>query len=494
VPFSWSIVDTPANTGGVCTFFPETDTVALSAGNLIHLTNLTTEEITVGIRTYAALPGGGGIGFPYYSETLDVLIPASEQVTVAPNGVTVPIGGNYILTYQMFPIDIYGTVHIRIENYDRMISGDFTVFPATQDCVSLFPSEVTLSTSSGRAGQVISYQVKRFHCCLPHLLLWDGEQIDRFFVDYHATLSFTVPSAAPGPHELKFVDSQGYEIPLTFTVIAATPKVTISPTRTTVNNWITYNVTGFPLNAPLKITWRRLSGSIFDIATVQTNGVGAISGQFRVPATPGGAGQQITFKAGTVAKTVTFEVVPRIKVNTNPAVRGQYADVSLRGYAKQETVRIRWKKGDGWVTLATVVTSNSGSANVNVKVPAWAPNGANSVRGDGSVFRQQTNTATVNGGPYVPAAATTPTPTWTDSATPASTTMPSTATATVTTVPAETTATPTELAPSETATTEPSSTPSPTTEPPSPTTSTPTETPASEQTTIPIETEVTQSS
>jgi hypothetical protein len=227
----------------------------------------------------------------------------------------------------------------------------------------------------------------------------------------------------------------------------STASVSVSPTRTTVNTTVTYNASGFPANTPLAITWKRLSGSTIDIATVQTNGAGAVSGTFRVPATPGGPNQQIIFKAGSVSKTVLFEVAPRIKVNTDPAIRGQVADVSLRGYDKKETVRIRWLNGTTWVQVATVVTSNTGSANVNVVVPAWAPTGLNSVRGDGTVNRQQTNVVNVQGD----VSAATPGASATASAT-------VTATETVTPEPTETavteTTTPTEVI-TETVTAEP---------------------------------------
>jgi hypothetical protein len=125
-----------------------------------------------------------------------------------------------------------------------------------------------------------------------------------------------------------------------------------------------------------------------------------VSGQFRVPATPGGPNQHITFVSGNVSKTVSFEVAPRIKILDSPAVRGHFVNVSLRGYARGETVRIRWRQGERWITLATIITSNTGSANTSVQVPGWAPNGFNSVRGDGTVFRQQTNAVYVQGGPH----------------------------------------------------------------------------------------------
>jgi len=176
------------------------------------------------------------------------------------------------------------------------------------------------------------------------------------------------------------------------------PAATIWPLRGKVNSRINFTLAGFPPNAAVTIRWRRVSGAVIPVTTVQTNGLGAASGHFRVPETPGGPNQQVRFVAGNMSDIKLFEVAPRITVLDNPTVRGQLVNVSLRGYTKNETVRVRWKKGLRWVTLATVVTSNTGSKNVYVKVPAWAPDGYNSVRGDGTVFRQQTNAVYVQGG------------------------------------------------------------------------------------------------
>jgi hypothetical protein len=182
------------------------------------------------------------------------------------------------------------------------------------------------------------------------------------------------------------------------------PRVTISPSRGTVNSKVQFTLTGFPRNAQVQISWRRLSGEFFDLpAAYTTKSNGSLTGTFRIPATTGGPGLQITFKAGTISRTVLFDVAPRIKAiydyRGNYAVRGEPLEISLRGYAKNETVRIRWLKGSSWVTLGTVTTSNSGSANKKFTVPLWAPDYLNSVRGDGTMFRQQTNAVIVNGGP-----------------------------------------------------------------------------------------------
>ncbi len=60
-----------------------------------------------------------------------------------------------------------------------------------------------------------------------------------------------------------------------------------------------------------------------------------------------------------------------------------------------EAVRIRWLINGSWVQIGQVTTSNTGSANVNLVIPAGATVGANSVRGDGTTFAAQTNAATV---------------------------------------------------------------------------------------------------
>jgi hypothetical protein len=118
---------------------------------------------------------------------------------------------------------------------------------------------------------------------------------------------------------------------------------------------------------------------------------------------PGGRGQVIRFAAGNVSRTEVFEVAPRVKViYPGPsAQRGQLVEISLRGYGPHETVRIRWQDGDGigWRQIATVVTSSTGSANTTLPVPSFARNGVQSVRGDGPLFRQQTNVVTIQSGP-----------------------------------------------------------------------------------------------
>ncbi|HET8521714.1 MAG TPA: M23 family metallopeptidase [Thermomicrobiales bacterium] len=221
------------------------------------------------------------------------------------------------------------------------------------------------------------------------------------------------------------------------------PAVAVSPTRGTVNTWVNYQLSGFPAGTAVTIQWRRTSGSLMSLGSVHVNSSGARSGRIRVPATPGGDNQQIRFSTGLLRATAYYDVAPRIKAIPSSAARGQTINISLRGFGKKETVRIRWQRGASWVELTRVVTSNTGSANVDIRVPSWAPDGRTSIRGDGTSFRAQTNAFTVTGGAFQPAAASpttrppaspAPSPTITEEPTmipEATATPPPTATATV---------------------------------------------------------------
>ncbi|MCC6705781.1 MAG: PKD domain-containing protein [Thermomicrobiales bacterium] len=178
-------------------------------------------------------------------------------------------------------------------------------------------------------------------------------------------------------------------------VTVTAPNVTLNPTRTTVNVVVAYSVEGFPANAEVAITWRRPGGSTVAIGTFETTPNGTATGSFRVPATEGGPASRVTFASGDVGVTLPFEVAPRIKVIPAEVSAGQTVEVSLRGFGKGETVRIRWLIDGVWVQIATVTTSNTGSANLTVTVPADVDPGANKVRGDGLQFRAQTNAVTV---------------------------------------------------------------------------------------------------
>jgi hypothetical protein len=181
------------------------------------------------------------------------------------------------------------------------------------------------------------------------------------------------------------------------TVIAPLPpSVTLSALRVSVGQTVGITVADFPAETTLSVSWRRPGGSTVALGSLATDAAGAAGGAFTVPATEGGPDSQVIVGApGGVSVSMKMEVAPRIAVSPSTVTAGQAVTVSLRGYGKGEMVQIRWLVDGRWVPVGIVTTSNTGSASITITVPLDAPIGPSAVRGDGPVFRQQTNAVSV---------------------------------------------------------------------------------------------------
>jgi hypothetical protein len=219
------------------------------------------------------------------------------------------------------------------------------------------------------------------------------------------------------------------------------PYASISPTSGTVNAVVTYRLYYFPVEVPVEISWDSKS-----LGSVTTDFYARASGTFKVPDGQVMGQHTVSFTAGKWKATRLFTVKPRIKVTPGAVARGEQVKISVRGYNAYEPVKIRWRDGTGtWREIARFTTSGTGSGQVYLPVPLFAPDGVNSVRGDSlnaGGARAQTNAVTVTGGTFRPAAApSAPTPTPTPTLTPTPT-----ATATVPTPASPTAETPTPAA------------------------------------------------
>ncbi len=212
-----------------------------------------------------------------------------------------------------------------------------------------------------------------------------------------ATVTVQVPANAnAGPNSVRGDGTVFRQQTNAVTVtIPASPTVTLSTTRGTVGQTVSFNAANFTPSSSIAITWKRPGGSIVDLGTAPVASDGTATGSFAVPATEGGPDSRISFTGNPGVVTLSFEVAPKIKVTPSTVSPGDSVSVTLSGYGKQEVVQIRWLVNGAWVTVGTVTTNNTGGATVTVQVPANANAGPNSVRGDGTVFRQQTNAVTV---------------------------------------------------------------------------------------------------
>ncbi|MCC6704105.1 MAG: hypothetical protein IT334_04455, partial [Thermomicrobiales bacterium] len=287
-----------------------------------------------------------------------------------------------------------GNYQLRVASGSTTVERPFEVAP-----------RITPTPSWATPGQTVSVNLRGFAANDNLTIRW---KVGTSFVTVgtartSATGSLTnktivVPlNAAAGPNTIRV---QGTINQQSNAVTVIVPTASVSPVRTTVNSKVTYALSSFPANSHVTITWVRLSGGTINMGTVITDANGAASGQLTVPATPGGAGQQIVFTSGAISTTALFEVAPRVKVTPGSVAQGATMDISLRGFAKGEPVTIRWRAGSSgaWTTIASGTTSNTGSANIAFTVPNNAVTGAYQVRAESPSFNQQTSALTVTGG------------------------------------------------------------------------------------------------
>lgn len=273
--------------------------------------------------------------------------------------------------------------------------------------------------------------------------------------------------------------SQNQVLPVTDACYPVLPtSITCNRTTAIVGQGLGCSIERFPED-PTYSVGVYLDGKRID--SIATNLYGHGEWAKHVPAMPMGKHTVKFYRYGRSASW-TFTVKPRVTVIPRyNLLRGQTVNVSLRGYAAHETVNVRWIKNGSFVHLAYVTTSSTGSANIDVKVPTWVPDGSTSVRGDGAYGHAQTNEVKVSGGTPLSSASVKVSTTAT--ATPAASPHPAPPEPTTTVVSTEQPATREAMA---TATVQPTDTATPAdTETP---TVQPTETPTIEPTAIPSET------
>ncbi len=160
-------------------------------------------------------------------------------------------------------------------------------------------------------------------------------------------------------------------------------KVIPTPVAGYVNSKVVVSINSFPASKTVTVTFDDDFG-----CTLKTisNGTGSCS--FRVPATDQGL-HRITATGGGMSEFRYFNVDPRIKLTPNFGPRGTTMDVSLRGFLTNMSVVVKWYNSTQKITIKSLQTSGTGSANFSFKVPS------NAVPGPYKVWaREWTGTST----------------------------------------------------------------------------------------------------
>jgi hypothetical protein len=153
--------------------------------------------------------------------------------------------------------------------------------------------------------------------------------------------------------------------------------VDLTPATGYVNTKVKVDVHSFPGNKSVKVDF---DGLVVCSLTTAADGTGTC--YFKAPATDEGL-HLVTATGGGKAESRYFNIEPRVKLTPNYGPRGTTMDVSLRGFLTNIRVTVKWYNSTQKITIKTLTTSGTGSANFSFTVPS------NAVRGPYKVWAQE---------------------------------------------------------------------------------------------------------
>jgi hypothetical protein len=174
------------------------------------------------------------------------------------------------------------------------------------------------------------------------------------------------------------------------TSAALKSELTVTPSQGHVGSTVTVVLLRDHPSDEVEIRWDGRRVAIMSLSPSTRLGTAT----FKIPPSTKGMHEVSAWRGELQLGSASFEVFPRIKLTPGMVGWGEPVNISLRGYAARTLVRIRWFNGSSWIEVVRVTTSSTGSANLSVLVPRWAPAGSNAVRGDAATIdggRAQTN-------------------------------------------------------------------------------------------------------
>jgi hypothetical protein len=145
-------------------------------------------------------------------------------------------------------------------------------------------------------------------------------------------------------------------------LVQAAPILTVSKTAGYVGDQLTASVRGFPKYRTVTFFW---DGKALGSMRSSNTGEGFLV--FGVPVAKKGA-HEISATSSSVTASTTFTVKPRLRLDPTVTTVGSTMTATLRGFARAEVVDIALDSTSKM--LLTVTVSGSGSATVNLTIPA----------------------------------------------------------------------------------------------------------------------------
>ena len=185
-----------------------------------------------------------------------------------------------------------------------------------------------------------------------------------------ASRNYTIPAMAAGTYQVVASNS----LKTVTANVKVLPKLTVSPNSGPVGTTVTIKLRGFQKSESVKITMAT-GGSTATLGTVTTSsGGGSADLTVAIPASTKGT-HKVT-ATGNKGSSTSTNYATGATATISDATLGatQKGSITIRGFASSETVRIRWDS-QGGQELGSVTTSSTGSASIQVALPAGLTNG-----------------------------------------------------------------------------------------------------------------------
>ncbi|MEA2593930.1 MAG: hypothetical protein QOF01_399 [Thermomicrobiales bacterium] len=239
--------------------------------------------------------------------------------------------------------------------------------------------KVVLSPTSGFVGRTLTASFSGFPKNRAVTIAWDGKTVatPTSSAVGDGSTSFTIPKAKKGSHKVTATVGR-ISASATFTV---RPSIFASPSGGTVGRAVNVTLRGYGKGESVAVAWDSTSKKL---ATVVASASGSADVQVTIPPTPGGQHKLIGAGNTGSQSSMSFRVVPSIRLSPSRGPAETSVRVALRGYQAGEQVEIQWRVDGGTQGLRVVtVGASTGSANVTVTVPKGSKPGSYAIVGVG---------------------------------------------------------------------------------------------------------------
>ncbi len=274
--------------------------------------------------------------------------------------------GAFTCTYTIPAAPTGAQIFTGVDGNSGSASASFTVTP-----------QLTVNPTSGPSGTLVTFTLTGFDanecsgygCPGQVHITWQSGALTACSANTNGqgsgSCTATIPQGtSPAAYTFTATDTSTHTATTTFTV-SYTPVLTVSPVSGNVGTLLTFSGSSYAPSSPITVSWNQGTA-----CTATTDGTGAFTCTFTIPAAPVG-GQSFTgvdSQSGTAS--ATFTVVPEITVSPPSGLAGTTVMFVMTGYnANDGGWSVKWQGGS--VTVCSGGSTNAeGSVSCSYTIPA----------------------------------------------------------------------------------------------------------------------------